>query len=152
MHKKRMRNGHTQSAKHLIILCSVCDARMSFLLFHIAPSYHYEYFDVVKALFLDIFRWFLELCSTPRQCHRQSQIFTATRRFFQCLRECHFNVVRRAFLGAEGAQKAKSPFFLPKQTYKNDSPSFATGKNPLGPRECPGRLVTLSKCGSRARC
>ena len=35
---------------------------------------------------------------------------------------------------------------------KNDIPSIATGKNPLGPREYPKRLVTSSKRGFRARC
>ena len=35
---------------------------------------------------------------------------------------------------------------------KNDISSIATGKNPLGPREYLRRLVTLSKCGPRARC
>ena len=44
-----------------------------------------------KAGFIFGLRCFLGLCSTLRQCHRQSQIFTAPRRFFQCRRECHFN-------------------------------------------------------------
>ena len=45
-----------------------------------------------------------------------------------------------------------SPFSFENEPIKNDIPSIATGKNPLGPREYPRRLVTLSKRGSRARC
>ena len=48
---------------------------------------------------------------------------------------------------AEGAQKNESPFSFEKKTYKYHIPSIATGKNPLGPREYPERLVTLPKCG-----
>ena len=36
----------------------------------------------LKQVFFSTFRWFLELCSMPRQCHRRSQTFTVLRRFF----------------------------------------------------------------------
>ena len=41
-------------------------------------------------IFGRFFRWLLGLCSTPQNV-RRSQIFMATRRFFQCWRECQFN-------------------------------------------------------------
>ena len=44
-----------------------------------------------QALFLAAISVVFLLCSTFRQCHRRSRIFTATSRFFQCRRECHFN-------------------------------------------------------------
>ena len=46
----------------------------------------------------------------------------------------------------------KVPFSFEYQPIKNDIPFIDTGKNTLGPRKYPGRLVALSKCGSRARC
>ena len=116
---------------------------------------------IIRVYFWALFRQFLGLCSTPRQCHRRSQIFTATRRFFQCRRECHFNgsfsrkkvlLTFWAFWADSAPKKPKVPFSFKNKPIKNDIPSIDTGKNPLGPREYPGRLVTLSKRGFRARC
>ena len=77
---------------------------------------------------------------------------------FQCRRECHYNGSSSrkkspfdSFEGLRAPKKPKVPFCF-ENTCKNDIPSIATGKNLLGPREYPGRLVTLSKCGFRARC
>ena len=50
-------------------------------------------------------------------------------------------------------KKPKDPFFLQNKTYnKSGIPSIATGKSQFSPRAYPGRLVTLSKRWSRARC
>ena len=52
-----------------------------------------ELFSVLKQagfIFCHFFCAFFGLCSTHWQCHRRSWIFTATCRFFQIWRECHF--------------------------------------------------------------
>ena len=107
--------------------------------------------------FFSVFRTLLHAW----QCNRLSRIFTAPRRFYQCRRECHFNssFLKKGtfwlfgpFERLRAPKNPKVPFSIENKPLKNDIPSIATGKNPLGPREYPGRLVTLSKRGSRARC
>ena len=85
-----------------------------------------------------IYFWALLWCffgsyPTLRQCHSRSQIFTAPRRFFECRSWYHLNcsfsrekvlLTFWAFWGAEGAQKAKSPLFLRKQTFKKWHPLY----------------------------
>ena len=82
-------------------------------------------------IFGHFFRWFLGLCSTPRQCHRRSQIFTATCRFFKCRRHFIGSFSRNCpfdFLGFfEGLRAPKKPnkskgTFSRKQTVKMTFP------------------------------
>ena len=66
----------------------------------------------IRVNFWALFPWSSGHYSTPRQCHRPSQIFTAPGRLFECLSWCHFLTV----------------LFPPKQTYEKWHHFFATRK------------------------
>ena len=91
-------------------------------------------------MFLGTFWWFFCNCSTPRQCHRQSQIFTAPCRFSECRNWYHFDgsflekracwLFGRAFWAGLRAilPKSRKAIFPQKQTLKMTPHLFATRK------------------------
>ena len=94
---------------------------------------------------------------TIRQCHETSWIFTGNEWIFASAvakegMSSLFLKKKGSFLLFGSPQPLKKPKSFEIKPIKNDIPSIHTGKNPFGPREYPGRLVTLSKRGSRVRC
>ena len=110
-------------------------------------------------LFL-VFFW--SLLHTSAMSQSITQIFKASLRFSECWSWYHFNgsfsrkkillTFWEGFLRDWGRppKKPKGPFSSKTNLWKM-TPPLRHSQNPLGPREYPWRLVTLSKCGSRAR-
>ena len=102
------------------------------IIFHLKD---FKLSDKGRVYFWTLYWWFFGYYFTPRQCHRQSQIFTAPPRFSECwscfiLTDCFLEKRSFCFDAFDFLERA---LFSQKQTYKNDATSLLLVKSPCSP-------------------